>query len=379
MEKDLELSLKKAKPADEGISSFTETIGYVPTPLEKGDVITFPDTIKGNSFRTKIGARMYEYIVVHVKSADGNERQANFSPSLFRKRARVCDWDTVDGVDIAIPTKDFVDAGGSIVEKIYKKNAKVNDVVTAVLGKSIRIEEVHEVESLKFGTKNEQDLIKVYDFEPEGWTIRGEGYDDSYETPKEWSIGQHNGHEWVDLGLLSGVKWATSNVGASSPQDYGDYFVWGETEPKVSFDDGNNYQIYGLSISDLESQGYIDREGNLTPLHDAATANWGGNWRMPTKEEIEELERECIGKLTTQNGVTGYKVIGPNGYSIFLPVIDFFDRLGGSLWSSTPTGGDRRSYCAAYILTYSFKDDRCYHQWGSGFCYCGSFVRPVLE
>lgn len=170
MNKDLELYLAKAKAADEGISSFSEVIGNVPTPWEKGDVITFPAVIKGNSFKTKIGAKKYEYIVVHVKGADGSERFANFFPSLFRRRARKCDWDTVDGVDVAIPTNDFVIASGSIIEKLYKKNSKVNDVVTAILGKSIRISEIHEVESQEFGSTNPE-LAKVYDFEPEGWSL----------------------------------------------------------------------------------------------------------------------------------------------------------------------------------------------------------------
>lgn len=173
MNNELELYLKKAKAADESISGFTEVIGNVPTPWEAGDVITFPTTIKGNSFKTKIGNKKYEYIVVSVKGADGTERYANFFPSLFRRRARVCNWETVDGVDKAIPTNDFVVAGGSIVEKLYTKAAKMNDVMNTLLGKSIKISEVHEVESQEFGSENQQ-LAKVYDFEPEGWTISGE-------------------------------------------------------------------------------------------------------------------------------------------------------------------------------------------------------------
>lgn len=170
-DKDLELYLKKAKATDTAIASFSEAIGNAPIAWQKGDVITFPATIKGYSFKNKLNGRWLEYIVVKVTSPDGTTRPGNFYPSLFRKRARKCDWDTVDGIEIAIPTKDFVEAGGSIVDKIYKKSSKVNDVVTAVLGKSIRIDEVHEVESIKFGTQNEQDMAKVYDFEPEGWTL----------------------------------------------------------------------------------------------------------------------------------------------------------------------------------------------------------------
>ena len=173
-DKDLELYLKKAKAQDTAITSFTETIGNPPVAWQENDIIIFSTTIKGNSFKRKVNGRLLEYIVVKVKSADGTERCGDFFPSLFRRRARRCDWDTVDGVDVAIPQQGpdaFAEAGGSIVEKIYKKNAKVNDVVTAVLGKAIRVSAVHEIESLRFGTTNEQDLAKVYDFEPEGWTI----------------------------------------------------------------------------------------------------------------------------------------------------------------------------------------------------------------
>ena len=176
-DKDLELYLKKAQAQDTAITSFTETIGNPPVAWQKGDIIIFPSSIKGNSFKRKVNGRLLEYIVVKVKSADGTERCGDFFPSLFRRRARICDWDTVDGVDIAIPRQGpdaFAEAGGSIVEKIYKKNARVNDVVTAVLGKAIRVSEVYEIESLKFGTTNEQDMAKVYDFEPEGWTIEAE-------------------------------------------------------------------------------------------------------------------------------------------------------------------------------------------------------------
>lgn len=170
MDKDLELYLAKAKAADEGISGFTEVIGNVPTPWDKGDVITFPQTIKGHAFKTKIGNKKYEYIVVSVKGADGATRHANFFPSLLRRRARVCVWETVDGIEKAIPTNDFVVAGGSIVNQLYAKAAKMNDVVNTLLGKSIVISEVHEVESQEFGSENQQ-LAKVYDFEPEGWEL----------------------------------------------------------------------------------------------------------------------------------------------------------------------------------------------------------------
>ena len=101
-------------------------------------------------------------------------------------------------------------------------------------------------------------------------------------------------------------------------EEYGDYYAWGETETKSEYTEGNS-ATYGLSISELQSQGYIDGEGNLNPQYDAATANWGGDWRMPTKAELNELLNNCTWTWTTQNGHKGYKVTGPNGNSIFLP------------------------------------------------------------
>ncbi|MBR6775667.1 MAG: DUF1566 domain-containing protein [Bacteroidales bacterium] len=186
-----------------------------------------------------------------------------------------------------------------------------------------------------------------------------------------------NGHEYVDLGLPSGLKWATCNVGASSPEDYGDYFAWGETETKSEYTESNSL-TYGLTISELQSQGYIDGSGNLTPSHDAATANWGGSWRMPTKVELEELYNECTWTWKTQNGVKGYKVTGPNGNHIFLPAAGwrrgtslYSDGGNGSYWSSTP--GD--DYDGAYGLSFGGGFDSVSTCFRDG----GETVRPVSE
>ncbi len=123
-------------------------------------------------------------------------------------------------------------------------------------------------------------------------------------------------HDYVDLGLPSGLLWATCNVGANSPEEYGDYFAWGETEPKSS------YSISNYSYSS---------NPKVLPLSaDAAHVNWGGDWRMPTKEEFEELIECCSWLWITQNEVNGHKVTGQNGNSIFLPDTD-----GDMYWSSS--------------------------------------------
>ena len=203
----------------------------------------------------------------------------------------------------------------------------------------------------------------------------------SFTTLEEENGGIINGHEYVDLGLPSGLKWATCNVGADSPEGYGNYYAWGETTTKSTYTEDNSL-TYGLSISQLQSQGYIDGSGNLTPSHDAATANWGGSWRMPTKAELEELLDECTWTWTTQNGVNGHKVTGPNGNHIFLPAAG--DRYGSSLigdgddgryWSSTPRDFNY-DYRFAYYLAFFYGGE--YVSWDSRRLN-GLPVRPISE
>ena len=170
----------------------------------------------------------------------------------------------------------------------------------------------------------------------------------------------------VDLGLS--VKWASCNVGAERPEEYGDYFAWGEISPKESYTE-DNCLTYGKSMTDISGK----------PQYDAATANWGGAWRMPTYSELKELGSNCTWEWTTLNGVNGRKVTGPNGNSIFLPAAGY--RYGtssydvgsyGDYWSSAPyEGGGSRAYRLYFYIGYCV--------WGSGSCYYGQSVRPVLE
>ena len=149
-----------------------------------------------------------------------------------------------------------------------------------------------------------------------------------------------NGHEYVDLGMS--VKWATMNVGASSPEDYGDYFAWGETEPKDVYD-WSTYKWCNGSYTSLtkyntsSSYGTVDNKTTLELSDDAARANWGGSWRMPTDAELTELREQCTWSWTTQNGVNGYKVTSKsNGNSIFLPAAGY--RNGSALYEAGSNG-----------------------------------------
>ena len=129
--------------------------------------------------------------------------------------------------------------------------------------------------------------------------------------------------EYVDLGLS--VKWATFNVGASKPEDYGDYFAWGETEPKEVYD-WSTYKWCDGTENNITKYNATDGLTTLLPEDDAATMHWGGKWRMPTKKEIEELIDNCTWSESIRNGVKGYKVTSKHtGNSIFFPYSGYFN------------------------------------------------------
>jgi len=175
-----------------------------------------------------------------------------------------------------------------------------------------------------------------------------------------------NGHEYVDLGLS--VKWATCNVGASSPADDGNYYAWGETQIKSDYSEGN-------SITWRKTMGDIGGD----PQHDVARASWGGSWRLPMRSEFAELVEECRWVWTTMYGHNGYEIVGPNGNSIFLPAAGYrtgssLNRAGshGNYWSSTPYESD-----TDFAYGLSFDSDSHFVGWG--YRDYGFSVRPVSE
>ena len=179
-----------------------------------------------------------------------------------------------------------------------------------------------------------------------------------------------------------GPYWAECNVGASTPEECGLYFWWGDTVGHA----GNwnfssaNCPTYGKSISELQSLGYIDSTGNLAPAHDAARAHWGSPWRMPTDAEFAALVSNCDTQWTTRNGVNGRLVKGRGAYSsksIFLPAAgagydSYLGGLGsvGSYWSSAPYSDS--SLQAWYLFFYSSNFYRSIY-----YLYPGQSVRPV--
>ena len=140
----------------------------------------------------------------------------------------------------------------------------------------------------------------------------------------------------VDLGLPSGTLWATCNVGANAPEDYGYYFAWGETAPKDWYSWGTykwcngNYDMLTkyCAVPYYGYNDFTDDKTELDPEDDAAYVNWGPSWRMPTHEQQLELEEQCTWTWTTRNGVYGQQGTGPNGNTIFLPA-------AGSRWKDS--------------------------------------------
>ena len=158
--------------------------------------------------------------------------------------------------------------------------------------------------------------------------------------------GSGNVHEYVDLGLPSGTLWATYNVGASNPEDYGDCFAWGEIQPKETYywsnyqhcNGSDHYLTKYCTYSNYGYNGFTDYLTTLLPGDDAATANWGADWRMPTIGEWEELFNNTTNTWITQDGASGFLVTASNGNSIFLPVSDYEAFYwSSSLFASNPS------------------------------------------
>ena len=195
-----------------------------------------------------------------------------------------------------------------------------------------------------------------------------------------------NGHGYVDLGLPSGTLWATCNVGATKPEEYGDYFAWGETKPKSIYD-WTTYKFVNGDIdkltkycdnSDWGNNGFTDNLTSLESGDDAATANWGSDWCMPTKEQWKELLENTTDEWTMQNGVKGRLFTSKkNGKSLFLPAAGYrwvghLDHVGsyGYYWSSSLYAGNPYDAWVFYFTSDRYRVNVSYR-------YGGRSVRAV--
>ena len=208
-------------------------------------------------------------------------------------------------------------------------------------------------------------------------------YDDC---SKNGYVGIENGYQWVDLGLPSGIKWASCNVGAEKPEDYGNYYAWGEVSPKEDYSWATYKYANGAydkltkycNKASCGANGFTDNKTTLDPEDDAARVNWGGSWRMPTYAEWDELQENCTWTWTTQNGINGYRVASKtNSNSIFLPAAGYrrdtylyYVGDDGDYWSSSLNEGGPRDAWGLY-----FGSDGVSR--GSDYRYRGQSVRPV--
>ena len=196
-----------------------------------------------------------------------------------------------------------------------------------------------------------------------------------------------NSHAYVDLGLS--VMWATCNVGAESPEEYGDYFAWGEVEPKEEYT-WENYKWCDGDYTKLnkyctkEQYGIVDNQVILELNDDAAHVNMGGNWRMPTLVECKELVSQCTWVWTTINGVNGHQITGPNGNSIFLPATGAITKAGlqqegssGYYWINSISSTN--PYNADDIFNRPIAEGGMSNSYGINayFRYIGRVIRPV--
>ena len=187
-----------------------------------------------------------------------------------------------------------------------------------------------------------------------------------------------NGYEYVDLGLPSGTLWATCNVGAETPEDYGNYYAWGETTPKEIYD-WKSYR-YGrffneryelnkyCTNSDFGLNGFVDSLTVLEPADDVAFAQWGAGWRIPTIGEWEEMFQNTTSVWTSQNGVNGWRFTASNGNSLFLPAAGYY-------WDAELNAADLGVYWSVTL-----NEEYPYRAWGFHFnafqCHlCGSSDR----
>jgi hypothetical protein len=197
--------------------------------------------------------------------------------------------------------------------------------------------------------------------------------------------------EAIDLGLS--VKWAACNLGATKPEEYGNYYAWGETTTKSEYTwntckygsnygaftkYGFNHRVFTKYCTD-SNYGTVDNKTTLEAADDAATQNWGANWRMPTISEWKELVEKCTWRWTTKNSVKGYEVKASNGNSIFLPaagcrfIYESYDADSiGFYWSSS-LGTGYPSYAQSVGFNSNNYDTYDYGR------LCGLSVRPVLK
>lgn len=162
-------------------------------------------------------------------------------------------------------------------------------------------------------------------------------------------------HKYVDLGLPSHTLWAECNIGAESPDEFGNYFAWGEIEVKDKYTH-NNSEYYNIDAKRLESRNIIDKAGNLLSKYDVATQRWGAEWKIPSLSQMDELVEKCKWEWSTLKWTSGFKVTGPNGNSIFLPASGWYNSASDGLLDCV---NERSEYWCSTVVKHDNEDARC--------------------
>lgn len=218
--------------------------------------------------------------------------------------------------------------------------------------------------------------------------------------PDPWVSGTHAGHDYADLGLPSGNLWATHNIGATAPEEYGDFFAWGEVEPKDWFVPDNYLYYTGEIIYDPNLGSwyeFVDIGDQISGTeYDAAVHLWGSGWRMPTEDDRYELTSRCwSNKIVEQNGVKGRIYCGPNENSIFIPAAGAGPGPGSQyecpegrsavLWIGDisdrdfPKNIDIDSTYVPFCALCMLYDEAGYKGNSRGYRYTGKNIRPVYN
>ncbi|MBR0334175.1 MAG: InlB B-repeat-containing protein [Bacteroidales bacterium] len=366
--------------------------------FDQYDVLTAQYRYRAYSVRAVYGSLLPQYCLI---TFDANGGEGIMHPQQFSKGALIpltevrftkqasvfSSWNTkADGSGTSYTDRDVV----SLTENItLYAQWKLGYTITfdANGGEGIMKKQVFDYGVSQAINKN---LFTRYAYLFDGWNVKADGSGQSYtdgetifidnhlilyaQWKRDASFGEENGHYYVDLGLPSGLKWATCNVGAATPEAYGDYFAWGETSPKDDYS-WSTYKYCGGPYNNITKYctdiyyGTVDNKTILELSDDAARANWGGTWRMPTGAEIEELLNNCTWTKALHNGVEGCKVTSKtNGNSIFLPAAGnrfgtsvFNVGFSGFYWSSSLFESD--PYDAYYLkfrpgdVGYSYRYD----------------------
>ena len=212
----------------------------------------------------------------------------------------------------------------------------------------------------------------------------------NYLLTGNWPATPEPTEDSVDLGLPSGTQWATHNLGATNPEDCGDYYAWAETVPNkeyywwetTAYIYVENQQIFITKYNTNSKYGPVDNKTELDPEDDAAYVNWGPEWRMPSREQIEELLEYCTWERIEVNGMSGCLLTGPNGNTMFLPAAG--DRLEGDLCDVGEYGyyWSRSLFILTPTISFPTQASKINMfpgglEWSTGDRDCGFSVRPV--